>query len=209
MIVEIISKNERRGLFTVWVDQEAWRDIHRTIFGKSPTLPKEVQHLAELEAAVTAAEYSGARRYAVWRLARFSQSSHTLTTALARVLVSESCRQRVIEELTKMGFLNDQDYCKRVVASEKARGRGPAAARRKLQLKGIDEGLAEEALEGIDEESQQASIQRLLETKYARRDLEDYKERQKVIAALIRRGFDLNTIQFEVRASIMRLGKLT
>lgn len=191
MIIEVVPKDGRRGLFTLMVDQEPWREIHRTIFGKKPSFPKNIQNITEFEAAFAAAEHAGARRYAVWRLSRFSQSAHTLTSALERLLVSEECRQRVIQELIAAGFLNDEEYSKRLVASECARGRGPAAARAKLHRKGIDEDLAAEALQEMDDDTQRASIQRLMTTRYARRNLTDYKERQKVIASLIRRGFSL------------------
>lgn len=194
MIVEILPKTEHRSLFTIYVDGEPWKEIHRTIFGRKPTLPKNVQTQDELETAFEEAEYTGARRYAIWRLARFAQSAHALATALERVSVSEVCRQRIIDEMIQAGFLNDRDYAKRLVASERARKRGPAAARRKLYLKGIDNSLAMEALQEIDEETQKATIQQLLSTRYAKQNLADPKARRKVVAALARRGFSMDLI---------------
>lgn len=195
MIVTVAPKDVRRGLFTVSVDDEPWREIHRTIYGRKPHLPKEVPDLAALQAAVAELEYTGARRYAIWRLSRMAQSRQGLALALERVLVSEACCERVVNEFTAAGFLNDQEYSQRLVAAEQARGRGPAAARRKLQRRGIDEAVASDALETMDADAQKASVQRLLETRYAKRNLDDFKERQKVIASLLRRGFSYDVVR--------------
>lgn len=195
MNVTVASKDVRRGLLTIFVDDEPWRDISRTIFGRKPNIPKEVADLAILEAALAALEYAGARRYAIWRLSRMAQSSGGLAVALERALVSEACCQRVVAEFTTAGYINDQDYSDRLVAAEQARGRGPAAARRKLQRKGIDEKTADEALGSMDADSQRTSVQRLMASRYAKRDLSDFKERQKVIASLLRRGFSYDVVR--------------
>jgi regulatory protein len=186
MKITCVPKEGRRGVLTLFIDDEPWRDIHRTIFGRAP----KFKTLSEFEDA----ESAGARRYALWRLSRYAQSAYTLLSALERLLVSEACRQRVVDELTTAGYVNDQDYSKRLVARETARGRGPASARAKLFRKGIDPELANAVVQDIDEDQQRASIQRWLTTRYAKHDLTDYRERQKVIGALMRRGFALDII---------------
>lgn len=124
-----------------------------------------------------------------------SLPSTVLLRALRDRLVSESISERVVEECLKLGYLNDEEWTKSFVRLQSARKLGPRAIAQKLAAKGISKVAAEEALKvSGSKEQQKAAIAKLLSTRYRKRDLSDYKEKRKVVASLIRRGFDPSLI---------------
>ena len=142
-----------------------------------------------------ALEYRMAKLYALRRLSAQSLPSTTLARALRQRLVTEETIERLNEELKQQGYLNDEEWTASYVRGQIARKRGPKAIVQKLAHKGISEEQAHSALEsasGADQQKQ--AIAKLIQTRYASRNLSDFKERQKVIASLARRGFDLSII---------------
>lgn len=199
MKVEYVPKPGSRDLFRIVVDEEAWREVHRVIFGRKQRLPECVSDLAELEAACAVIEFGSAKRYALWRLSRWAQCSAEIAEALAKYCVSQATCERVLAYLVDAGFLNDEDYVQRLVAHEQARGKGPGAIRAKLYRKGISGELAQEAVAVVDHDAQRAAVRKLLaSSRYARRNLADPRERQKVLGSLARRGFSFDVISAEL-----------
>lgn len=194
-MIQVQVKTGSRDRLEIYVDGELWREVHRSIFGRRPRFTQEIATLSQLEELFASLEYAGAKRYVLWRLARSSQSSMALLKSLQERCVSQTVQQNILTYLTKSGFIDDQDYVQRLIAGEKARGRGPAAIRAKLRKKGIPSSMAKAGLDGLNEEDQQLILQRLIQTRYSRRNLEDPKDRQKVIAALVRRGFSYDMIK--------------
>ncbi|HEX2579164.1 MAG TPA: RecX family transcriptional regulator [Rhabdochlamydiaceae bacterium] len=91
----------------------------------------------------------------------------------------------VLEKFQKLGFLNDQDLAERRGEAYKRRGYGPHRIAGKFKQQGLNPS-------SYSPEEQKEIILRLLKSPiYARKD------RHKKIAALQRRGFDLEII-FEV-----------
>lgn len=88
----------------------------------------------------------------------------------------------VLEKYQRLGFLNDQDLTVRRIEAYKKRGYGPHWIAGKFKQQGLKPS-------SYTQEEQQEIILRLLKTPiYARKD------RNKQIAALQRRGFDLEAI---------------
>lgn len=136
-----------------------------------------------------------AKRYAMRRLA----AQHLLSDALARSLkerfVSSLAIEAVISALTDLGGLNDQAWTESFVRVQSSRKVGPRAIAQKLAAKGVRGERLREALgEVLDEEGQKEQILQLLQGRFKARDLCDPRERQKVIAALVRRGFELSMV---------------
>lgn len=88
----------------------------------------------------------------------------------------------VLEKYQRLGFLNDKDLAERRVEAYKNRGYGPHRIAGKFKQQGLKSS-------SYTQEEQKEIILRLLKTPiYARKD------RNKQIAALQRRGFDLEII---------------
>ena len=99
--------------------------------------------------------------------------------------------------LSELGYLDDGAYIASVIRSHKAKGYGPRRTLLYLQSQGISREAAEEALEnscgGEDAyENIAAAIDAFLHKRASASP--DYAEKQKLAAALSRRGFDYSDI---------------
>jgi regulatory protein len=141
-------------------------------------------------------EITAAKRIVFRRLAIRSYATQELRKILTEKGISEDTAEVVIAECIELGYCNDIQWIADFVRSHQARKMGPRAILMKLKARGINEELIEHAREHLEESpADQESIHKLLTTKYRTRNLADFKERQKVIAALMRRGFDLEEIK--------------
>lgn len=146
-------------------------------------------------------EYRLARQYALRRLSAQSLPAAVLSKSLRQRQVSEETIDKVISELCQQGYINDHEWTQAFVRGQLSRKRGPREIMRRLSAKGISTEQADAALEavGINHEDQEKSISELLSTRYRNKNLKDFKERQKVVASLLRRGFD-----FEIVINLLR-----
>jgi len=185
----------RRSVLTVFCSGEPWREIHTSIFGFKPELPKNVPSQVEFEEIFNALEYRQVKAYALRRLSKQAMPSKMLTRALKERLVFEQTIAKIIEEFTELGFLNDKEWSSSFVRVQSSKKMGPRAIAQKLAAKGIKGEALEEALEGSWEPDHQKSLLlNLLNTRYANRNFSDFKEKNKVVAALMRKGFELPII---------------
>ena len=108
----------------------------------------------------------------------------------------EAVIKRVIQELERLGYVDDEDWIECFVRSRTARKFGKHAILQKLSQKGIPK---EAALHIIDKhqtgEKQKELIESLLNTRYRSKDLGDFRQKQNVIAGLARKGFSFSLIQ--------------
>lgn len=177
------------------VNGDLWREGHVSIIGSRPELPKICESLDELEEIFKTLEYRGAKRYSFRRLTAKSMSSYELLHLLEEKLVSSQTAQRLVEELKQQGYLNDAEWAESFVRQQTSLRKGPRVIAQKLKAKGFDVEQTGDLLEKLQpEESQKEAIQKLLMTRYRSRDLNDRYERDKVVAALARRGFDIGLI---------------
>jgi len=191
-----LQKSEtRKGVLTLLIDEDPWRDLHTSIYGKRPTLPKSIS-LEDFQEQFTQYEFQRAKVYVYNRLAARSMHSRELEKMLKERLVSSECIGRLLDECRSMGYLNDREWVENAIRTEMSRKKGPKAILQKLRMKGIAVEEIEAILSEMDsEEGQKERLRKLLETKYRNRDLEDYREREKVIGALVRKGYDFQIIR--------------
>lgn len=202
MKISYQDKHGFRGVLILCIDDEPWREIHTTIFGRKPSLPQRCVTLTEFAEKFSGIEYQAAKGYAFKRLAMKMMSTSEMRKGLSQRLVSEGVAQRVIDECVRLGFLNEQVWLDAYVRSLIGRKYGPQTILYKLRSKGVPQDIADEVLEklnGVDGEGNVTRIQQLLTTKYRSRNLSEYKERGKVIAALIRKGFSFDDILKAIR----------
>jgi regulatory protein len=142
-----------------------------------------------------------ARNYALRRIAQMSYSTHGLRRLMIERLIPKEIVNQIIDDFVANGYLDDGQWLQSFYRQEIARKSGPGKIRMKLMQKGfsqetISQFFQEKNGEERDEsEEQPALIRRLLETRYRTRDLKDPKERQKVVAGLMRQGFDYEEIK--------------
>jgi regulatory protein len=195
-------RENSRDILEIFLDNELWKQAHKSIIGLRPSLPHEVS-LADLEEAFTALERKGALCHAMKKLAMKSYSTFEMRRILEEKLVSSEMVEQVIEDCIQRGYLNDGLWLESFVSNQTARRKGPGAIRQKLRLKGVPLDQIEGILSSMQtKEGQQEQITYLLKTRYKSRRLKEKKERDKVIASLMRRGFDLNEIFITLKTSL-------
>lgn len=195
MKLEVHPKEGRKEIFILSVDEEPWKEIHRSIFGKKPTIKFTISTLEDLQQRFQEYEYTRTKNYVYWRLSQKSYSSFELKILLSERLVSDDTAEQVISEIQQSGYINDNDWLSGFVRRQTASKHGPKAIEMKLKAKGVPEHLIAEFLGAAEDSDQQKEgIRRLLSTRYKSRDLTDYKERQKVIAALLRKGYHFEEV---------------
>lgn len=137
------------------------------------------------------AEYEPALAAAVAYLASRARTIREMRQRLERAGYHEPAIVRVMERLEELGYLGDADFANSWVESRGARAIGKRRIKQEMLQKGVDALQVEEALEQMDpalEREKAAQLARKLAGKHA--DEPERACKQKVIQALIRRGFD-------------------
>jgi regulatory protein len=190
-----ITLQLQRPFFEILLEGELLRRAHPSIL-KPAEIPQECLSSEELEEQLRALEVRGAKRYVLRRLAKQPLASTELAQLLAKRCVSSTTIEKVLTECQNAGYLDDEIWLQGYVKGCLSRKLGPRAIAEKLRVKGIPVPRIKAILEvEATLPKQSEGIRRLLTTRYRSRDLTQYKERQKVIAALLRKGYALDLIQ--------------
>lgn len=202
MKITTLPKPGRRFIRTIYVDDEPWIDVHTKIFGFNVMLPECVS-LADLQEKFVALEYAKAKKYALGCLSQRSYPSSQLKKLLEKNLISSGTTQKILLECTNLGYINDAEWMERFIKAQINRHVGPKSIVCKLMSKGLSQKEAEHGIEKFsDSEATIKGIQHLLKTKYKNRELSDYREKQKVFAALVRRGFSIEVINLSFKTAL-------
>ena len=119
---------------------------------------------------------------------------------------TEEIIERTISFLKEYDYINDYRYCMQYL-EENAHRRSAKDMQSKLYGRGVDGSVIREAMEDFQrkhreegeessfEEQRENALKRWLEKKSRNMDLSDWKERQKLTASLLRKGFSYSMIQ--------------
>ena len=149
-----------------------------------------VEELCELKAE---SDYERAKSRALWYLDRGDYTEKAMYQKLLRAGFSQKAAARVIAKLVELGLIDDRRFAERFYEKCVEHNISKREALHKMYEKGVPYDLAKEIAdsEEIDEEAQ---IKNLLEGKYASK-LNAENGRQKVFAALARKGFSFSAIR--------------
>ncbi len=198
MEVTIQPKAGYQERWEIFIDGEKWREVHRSVFGRHPRFPS-VNTWQEWQNVFDLTEYQRVRNYVIWRLSAQSYHSEQLGQLLRDRLVQRQTIERVLEEFKASGYLNDEVWIQAFMRSQQKRY-SLRLILSKLQAKGFSsETIQRLALEWKNPEEEQQAIQHLLDTRYRSKDLSQYKERQKVMAALLRKGYAFDQVQMALK----------
>ena len=195
----------KKGRYALMVDGEFAFSLHRDTFLLCPWLQKGAEVSPErLETLRQEDELRSARERALDLLSAAEQTSGTLRQKLLRWYGEEAVEAAVLR-MEELGLINDLDYGRRYAADAvNLRGWPRRRIAMELQKKGVPAEVIEEALADITEETEIETACRLLEGPY-RGKLRDRKERDKVKAALQRRGFSYEVIRQAVSRALEAL----
>ena len=123
-----------------------------------------------------------------------SHSKRELYTKLCKNFDSQ-CAQAACDRMEDLGFINDQSYCQAkteyLIMTKKC---SLSETRLKLLTLGINKDIIESCIALYDSETQADNLRTLIEKKYKSK----LGNPQKVVAALMRRGFSYH----EIRAAL-------
>ena len=136
--------------------------------------------------------YSFAIDKAVGLLASRSRTEKEIADYLQKNAYPETTIARVMARLQDSGYLNDSDFAANWTTSRSAKGLGTRRIRMELRQKGIDQETIDAALAELDDSDILASAVQAARKAMRGKNLSSASDRQKIIAALARRGFDFS-----------------
>ncbi len=139
-------------------------------------------------------DYKEAKRLLLKKLGMRAYATLEIRRWLKEKGVEEAIAEQLLEEFQQLGFLNDTAWLASFVRMQRARRYGGRTIALKLMQKGFSKEEIAEALSSEETVDEGAAIEKLLATRFKSRDLKEPRERQKVVASLVRRGFSLELI---------------
>jgi len=179
--------------WVIFIQGEKWCDVHRSVFGKHPSF-SPVSSWEEWQKNFNQVEYQRVKNYVIWRLSSQSYHSEQLSKLLKERLVQKETIIKILQDCQQWGYLNDEQWVQLFMKTHQSR-----YSLRLILIKLRQKGLKPDTLEQIAQSWHQpkkelAAIQQLISKKYCSKNLKDFKERQKVVAALIRKGFQYDQV---------------
>ncbi len=143
-------------------------------------------------------EYERARKRAMYLLGSRDYSTMTLKEKLLNNY-SEETVLKVLEDMKRYGFLDDERYGKKL-ASSLINGKkyGLYRVKAEMKRKGVPSDITESVLSQYRQEDSEELLKQLILKKYSHK-LSDISDRQKLTAALVRKGYSFSQIKKAVK----------
>jgi len=151
---------------------------------------------------------SVARSIALRQLTAAPRSRAQLAEAMAKRDVPQDVAERVLDRFTEVGLVDDAAYAEILVRSRHAeRKLSRRALAQELRRKGVDESVAREALEQVDDDDEEQAARALARKKLAAtRGLDRETRLRRAYGALGRRGYGGSLVSRVVREELAAEG---
>ncbi|MFM1650896.1 RecX family transcriptional regulator [Brevibacillus sp. B_LB10_24] len=196
-VTAICQDKKNRHRYQVYIDDEYAFDVHEDILIKyhllkgtyiDETMGREVLQAEECQKAyLLALRYLGIR----------PRTTHQLEQYLVQKGFSEQIASQVSGRCAAQGYLNDETFARQWVA-ERLRNnpRGKYALRMELKQKGLPQEIIGDALGEVKQEEELEAARKFARKKLRNEALPlDRTKEQKLLAALLRRGFSPAAVQ--------------
>jgi len=197
----ITGIEEARGRVTIYVDGVAFLKLKKKEFDELPLETGADLDEEDYLNRLCARQFKPAYEAALNLLTARDMTAHDLMSALRRRGYLQAVAESVCQRLIENRLIDDSRYAQRYVELRQDTAVGRYAMKRKLRAKGIDENIAEEALEVLDDESQLATAKELarkLVRRYANE--EPYARKSKISQAVARRGYSWDIVREAVES---------
>lgn len=141
------------------------------------------------DAFLSERSYPFAMEKAVALLAMRPRTQQEIADALRKNAYPTRTIARVMARLDEAGYINDTNFAEQWAASRTGKGMGARRIRMELRRRGVDGDAIDEALSSIDEDEMLSGALKAARKAASGKDISDPKDRQKVLAALARRGY--------------------
>lgn len=186
-------ERRRRRLYQLWLDGTEGPSVDVTTFDESPYKMGSELTEDQLESLLHTSQYNRARERALYLLGLRDYACRELEKKLTTEATPEIAAA-VVERLREVGLLDDERYAARAAASMSQYKQYPRRrVEQELRRRGVDPALAQAAVEDLDQEDFQQALA-LIEKRYYNK-MNDSVSRQRVMAALGRRGFGYSAIR--------------
>jgi len=136
--------------------------------------------------------YHFAMDKAIALLASRARTEKEIVGALRKNAYPEQTIARVMARLLEAGYLNDADFAQHWAVSRANKGMGTRRIRMELRQKGVSQEEIDAALSSVDEDDMMTAAIKIAEKSARGKDLSSPSDRQKIMAALARRGYDFS-----------------
>ncbi len=199
MVSQVSELRRLPGCVRVCFDDGAAVDVPTPLFQLCRVRAGDVIDREKWKAAWQAQAYPYALDRAAALLSVRDASEHETAERLRRSGYPEEIVARVMQMLTRAGYVDDGRFAGNFVESRGARY-GSRRLYGELRRKGVSDETAREALEALAPEDEAASARKQAEKLLARKDVSDPDVRRKAVQALVRRGYSWDVAREAVEA---------
>lgn len=136
--------------------------------------------------------YPFALEKAVSQLASRARTEREIVECLKKNAYPEMTIAKVMARLQENDYINDADFASQWTAARTAKGLGIRRIRMELRQKGVDQTEIDQAVSAVSKEELMVSALKAAQKAARGKDLSSLSDRQKVLAALARRGYDFS-----------------
>jgi len=136
--------------------------------------------------------YPFALERAISQLAARARTEKEIVDYLRKNAYPESTIARVMARLHEFGYINDADFAAQWAAARTSKGLGTRRIRMELRRKGVDQEEIDQAITAVDDEQMMDGALKAAQKAARGKVLSSPIDRQKILAALARRGYDFS-----------------
>ena len=143
--------------------------------------------------------YAFALEKAIAQLAARARTEKEIIDCLLKNAYPEDTIAKVMARLHDAGYINDAEFAAQWIAARTTRGLGTRRIRMELRQKGVDQTQIDHALASVEDEELLGAAVKAAQKFSRGKDLSSPADRQKVLAALARRGYDYSIAKEAIR----------
>ena len=191
-MVRVSEIEKLKGRVRIFFDDGSSFLLLNSMYQERPLEINQEIDVSEFSDWITVRQYRSALEKAVAMLAVRARSSIEISQKLHQIGYTQETIEMVLYKLNKEDFLNDQDFANQWVQYRAEKKIGSRKIAQELKIKGITGEEAEKALAFLSDDIQLENAV-LLARKVLKRlnpGEESRKKGQKIIAAIVRRGYE-------------------
>lgn len=190
--VRIVSVKREHGKAYLMLSNGIIRTMPRAMLKERPYKSGMPFDEDLFEAFIKERSYPFAMDKAVALLAVRARTEREIVDALRKNSYPEETIARVMARLHDNGYINDAAFAAQYSSSRVSRGMGARRIRMDLRQKGVGSDVIDEVIQSLDQEDVLNAAIRIAQKAARGKDLSQIADRQKLLAALSRRGFDFS-----------------
>lgn len=197
-ITGVEQQKRRKNRLNVYLDGAYFQSVSDTVWADAGLkIGQELEEDAWQEICIRQ-EGRAAMDNALSLLSIRMYSRHEMEQKLREKGFEEDAIHNTIQKLLHYGYINDRELAGMLVREgQGAKGQGPRMLRNRMMKKGIDREIIDEALSQYTVQDEAALVEEQLDAVARRyvREEDPRKRRQKMSAALQRKGFSWDAIR--------------